>query len=76
MRHFNAGKLATFELRAPGHTAKDIHINIISESCCGSGLASRDGLNSMPWSQDSKNRKTDLSAVWKKDAVRTDNQLQ
>ena len=31
VRHFNAGKLATFELRAPGYTAKDIQVNIISK---------------------------------------------
>ena len=31
MRHFNAGKLATFELRAPGYTAKDVQVNIISK---------------------------------------------
>jgi hypothetical protein len=31
MRHFNAGKLATFELKAPGHPAKDVQVNIISK---------------------------------------------
>ena len=31
VRHFNAGKLATFELRAPGHAAKDVQVNIISK---------------------------------------------
>ena len=31
VRHFNAGKLATFELRAPGHKKEDVEVNIISE---------------------------------------------
>ncbi|XP_059081072.1 uncharacterized protein LOC131878933 [Tigriopus californicus] len=30
VRHFNAGKLATFELKAPGHKKEDIEVNIIS----------------------------------------------
>ena len=63
VRHFNAGKLATFELRAPGHTAKDITVNIISEFCSGSGLGFRDGLNSISRNQDSKNHETDLTSV-------------
>lgn len=32
VRHFNAGKLATFELKAPGHKKEDIEVNIISKS--------------------------------------------
>lgn len=31
VRHYNAGKLATFELKAPGHKREDIEINIISK---------------------------------------------
>ena len=33
VRHFNAGKLAIFELRAPGHKREDIQVNIISKFC-------------------------------------------
>ena len=31
VRHYNAGKLAKFELKAPGHKREDIEINIISK---------------------------------------------
>ncbi len=31
VRHFNAGKLATFQLRAPGRKREDVEVNIISE---------------------------------------------
>ena len=31
VRHFNAGKLAIFELRAQGHKREDIQVNIISK---------------------------------------------
>ena len=30
MRHFNAGKLAVFELKAPNNRKDDVHVNIIS----------------------------------------------
>ena len=30
VRHFNAGKLAVFELKAPGHKREDINVSIIS----------------------------------------------
>ena len=30
VRHFNAGKLAVFELRAPNNRKDDVHVNIIS----------------------------------------------
>ena len=32
VRHFNAGKPATFELFAPGHKKGDVDVNIISKS--------------------------------------------
>ena len=30
VRHFNAGKLAVFELKAPGHKREDVEVSIIS----------------------------------------------
>ena len=32
VRHFNAGKLAVFELKAPGHKREDVEVSIISMS--------------------------------------------
>ena len=32
VRHFNAGKLAVFELRAPNHRKDEIQVNIISKN--------------------------------------------
>ena len=31
VRHFNAGKLAVFELKAPGHKREDVEVSIISK---------------------------------------------
>ena len=32
VRHFNAGKLAVFELKAPGHKREDVEVSIISRN--------------------------------------------
>ena len=32
VRHFNAGKLAVFELKAPGHKREDVEVSIISKN--------------------------------------------
>ena len=31
VKHFNAGKIATFQVKAPGHKKEDIEVNIISK---------------------------------------------
>jgi hypothetical protein len=38
VRHFNAGKLAVFELKAPNHRRDEIQVNIISKYYFGNSL--------------------------------------
>ena len=44
MKHFNAGKLAVFELKAPGHKKDDIQVNIISKFVDVIDIANCDGI--------------------------------